>query len=347
VSTRRRIARWIGIALAGVVIVLWLLWTAGTVLFSNLQPEGLRQGLTVAYLLAIAVAPWFLRPRRRALAVVMTVGGVLTVVYALIRPSNDREWIPEVAVEATADVEGSKVTVRGVRNFRYRSETDFDVVWEDRSYDLDDLRTLDLFMSFWGPIDYCHTIVSFGFEGGEHLAASVEVRKEVGETYSTFGGLFKMFELSYVFSDERDVIGVRTNHREEDVYLYRLRADPDRLRELFLAYVHFANDLAERPQFYGVIENSCGVNIVHRVAETGQVRWSKTEALLNGYWDRLLYEAGALDRSLPFEELRTKSRINPRAQEAGKGADFSARVRAGLPEAPRAPHPEDGAGENG
>jgi len=327
-----RWVRWSRGALPGAVLGPWLAWSVLTLWYANLQPAALRQGLALAYLAWLAFALWRFRGRR--LVVLSSSGALVTLAYFLTFPSNERDWLPEVAVTATAEVQGSRATVHGVRNFRYRGEDDYDVVWEDRTYDLDRLRTLDLFMSFWGPLDYCHTIVSFGFEGGEQLAASVEVRKERGESYSTLGGAFRMFELAYVFADERDVIAVRTNHRHEDVYLYRLRTDPERLRELFLSYLDHANALAARPEFYGIVRNSCGVNILQRAADTGLVPWSGTEALLNGHWDRLLYERGAIDRGLPFEELRARSLVNPAAQADGASPAFSERIRAGLPPAP-------------
>ncbi len=223
------------------------------------------------------------------------------------------------------------MTVRGVRNFRYRSETDYDERWEDRTYDLSKLRSLDLFMIYWGPVEYCHTILAFDFEGGEPLAVSVETRKEKGEGFSTFGGFFKQFELIYIFGDERDLIGLRTNHRKEEVYLYRVRTMPGLPRELFLDYVRFADDLARRPQYYDTIRSSCGVNILDRVHEAGLTVFTGRDRLLNGLWDRHLYRLGGLDRSLPFEDLRAKSRINERAQAAGDSPDFSGRIREGLP----------------
>jgi len=321
--------------LAGVALVLWFLWTALTLVFSNLASAGLRQGLAGGYVLLLALVLLRLRPRRRAVLAALGCSLVVALAYFSERPSNEREWQPDVAVTPSATIEGDRVTVRGVRNFRYRSESDFDQRWEERSYDLSKLRTLDLVMSYWGPVDYCHTLVSFGFEGGEQLAVSVETRKEVGESFSTYAGFFKRFELIYVFADERDVIGVRTNFRGEHVYLYRLRARPDRLRELLLSYIEHANRLAEEPEFYGVIANSCGVNILHRVAETGAGNvFVGRDALLNGFWDRHLYERGALDTHVPFEQLREASLIDARAQAAGDSPDFSRAIRVGLPEAP-------------
>jgi hypothetical protein len=320
--------------LAAVALAGWFAWTALTIWFSNLDRAWLRELLCGAYVLSLVVALYVRRPLRRGVRLALVLSLPVALVYVLTQPSNEREWQPDVAVAATVDVDGERVTVTGVRNFRYKSESDFEPRWEVRSYDLGRLRSLDLLMSYWGPVDYCHTFVSFGFEGGEQLAASVETRKEVGESYSTWAGFFKRFELLYVFGDERDLIGVRTNHRGENVYLYRLRVRPDRLRELFLSYVDFANGLAREPQFYGVIRNSCGVNILHRVAETGRTVFAGRDALLNGYWDRHLYEQGALDRNLPFDVLRERSRIDDRARAAGDSSEFSRLIRAGLPPPP-------------
>lgn len=328
-----KVLRFLRRALVVLSVLLWLTWTALTLLFANLQPEALRQGLAAAYVVWLAVAAFGLPAARRRPAVLLS-GALVNLLYLVQLPSNDRAWAPELAVAATADIQGDRVVVHGVRNFHYRTEQDFDVLWEDRTYDLSKLRTLDLMMSYWGPVDYCHTLLSFGFEGGEHLAVSVEARKERGEEFSTFGGLFKMFELSYIFADESDVIGLRTTQRREDVYLYRLRAEPERLRALFLAYLTFANDLAREPEYYGVLENSCGVNILHRIDDIGLAHWVGTEALLNGYWDMHLYASGAIHQGLPFEDLRALSLINERGREAQGAADFSARIRAGLPTAP-------------
>ena len=68
--------------------------------------------------------------------------------------------------------------------------------------------------------------MSWEFADGQHLAISIETRKERGEEYSAVRGFFRQYELYYVVADERDVIGVRTNYRGEDVYLYRLKTPP-------------------------------------------------------------------------------------------------------------------------
>ena len=161
-----------------------------------------------------------------------------------IRPSNDRDWQPDVARTPTAERQGSVVTVRDVRDFDYRTETDFTERWEERRYDLDRVVGLDLFVFYWGPTLYAHTILSWDFEGSPPLAASIETRKEKGESYSAVLGFFRQFELVYVLADERDVIRLRTNFRGERVFLYRLDTSRAGARALLEQYLSEANALA-------------------------------------------------------------------------------------------------------
>ena len=80
--------------------------------------------------------------------------------------------------------------------------------------------------SYWMGPAIAHIFLSFAFAGGDHLAVSIETRKEKGEGYSTVNGFFRQYELYYVVADERDVIGLRTNYRQdppEQVYVFRLQ----------------------------------------------------------------------------------------------------------------------------
>jgi hypothetical protein len=53
--------------------------------------------------------------------------------------------------------------------------------------------------------------------------------------------------------------------------------------------------------------------------------------LLSGYAPLYTYERGRLDTSLPFEELKRRSHVNAAARAADQAADFSQRIRTGLP----------------
>jgi hypothetical protein len=276
-------------------------------------------------------------PRRGALYACLAFAGLLAW-WLSLEPSNDRVWEASVAHPPRAIVEGDLVRLENVRNFHYRSETDFDEVWETRTYDLSKLRGVDMFLSYWGSPWIAHTIVSWEFEGGEHLAVSIETRKEAHESYSAVLGFFRQFELYYVASDERDVIGVRTNHRGEEVYLYRLSTPVEEARAVLLDYVAEMNRLAERPRWYNALTHNCTTAIRQHVKQVSPGRPWNWRILVNGRIDELGYQRGTIDTSLPFEELRRRSQIVEAAQEAGAAPDFSSRIRHGLPGA-RGPDP--------
>jgi hypothetical protein len=254
--------------------------------------------------------------------------------WACIPASHDRPWRPEVAVLPRAVIDDDRVRLSGFRNFSYRSAGDFDARYEQREVSLAHLVSVDLFVSYWkvGPV--AHTFVSFTFDDGTPpVCVSIEARPEVGERFNVLATLFKQYELIYVVGDERDLVRVRTEHRGEEVFLYRTRVTPEGARRLFRVYLDRINELADRPEWYHLLKNNCTLNIVRharRAAGAGRARFDY-RYLLNGLIDRYLYGEGVIDTSLGFEELRRRSHINDTAHAAGDAEDFSARVRASLP----------------
>jgi hypothetical protein len=229
-------------------------------------------------------------------------------------------------------VEGDTLRVHNVRNFDYRSETDFTERWEDRTYDLAKLQGMDIFISYWGSPYIAHPVISWDFGDGEHLAFSIETRKERGEEYSAIRGFFREYELVYIAADERDLVRLRTNYRGEDVYLYRVRVAPGVPRALLLAYVEHANDLAAQPQFYNAAIDNCTTGIRVNSQVIGAAQPWDYRILVNGLGDQMLYERGRIDTSMPFEELKAASLIVEKAKAADQASDFSQRIREGLPQ---------------
>jgi hypothetical protein len=277
------------------------------------------------------------KPRRRAYATFLALFALVLVWWLSLAPSNQRDWQPDVARLPTADIQCDTITIHNVRDFAYRSETDFTEHWETRSYDLSKLRGLDLFLIYWGSPNIAHTILSWDFDDGQHLAISIETRKETGESYSAVRGFFRQYELYYVVADERDVVALRTNHRNEDVYLYPLRTPPARARAILLDYLKGINRLAERPKWYNALSTNCTTTIRLHVADVvagvpHDWRW-----LANGHLDELLYEKGVVNRELPFAEFKQRSYINPKAQAVPLDDNFSAAIRKGLPARPPPP----------
>ena len=251
--------------------------------------------------------------------------------WLLLAPSNDRDWVADVRELPRAEIDGDRLVIHNVRNFDYRSETDFTERWETREYDLRDLQGVDLFMSYWGSPTIAHTIASWDFGDGRPLAISIETRKEEGESYSAVLGFFRQFELYYVIADERDVVRVRTNFRGETVRLYRTTASADMARAILLDYLAEINALVEDPAWYNAATHNCTTTIRHHVRHVAQGAPFDYRILVNGRLDELGYERGNVDTSLPFEELRLRSEITERAIAAGNSDAFSELIRVGLP----------------
>jgi hypothetical protein len=269
------------------------------------------------------------RQRRVSVAAIVLFLGVV-VWWISIAPSHDRNWRSEVAVMPRAVIEGDRVRITGVRNFEYRSTYEFTVRYEEREVQLSHLTALDFYASYWseGPIG--HTFLSFIFDNAPPLCISIETRPEVGEGFNPIASLFKQFELIYVVGEERDIVGVRTNYRHETVYLYRLNTSADNARRLLLINLKRINELADRPEFYHLLTNSCTINIVRYANAAGREGRFDFRHLLNGLIDSYLYHSGRVDTT-PYEELRRRSLINVAAQAADAAPDFSQRIRVSLP----------------
>lgn len=315
----------VSVVLIGVAWGAAALWIDGPA--SRVVAGLLAGGFAIASILALAL----LRPRRRGLLVAIALFAAVVGWWLAIPASNDRAWIADVARPARATIDGSQVTIENVRNFEYRSDTDFTEHWETRHYDLDDLVGVDLFLSFWGPTLIAHTIVAWEFTNAPPLAISIETRKEQGEEYSAVLGFFRQYELYYVVADERDLVRVRTNVRGEEVFVYRLKMPVARARELLLSYLKTVNELAAEPDWYNAFTHNCTTTIRHHVLDVGGANPWNWRILANGRLDEMLYERGNVDTSLPFAEFRTRSDVTAKAKAADADPAFSQRIRDGVP----------------
>ena len=324
-----RLVRWIGLTLVGLVVILLTAWCAGALYFSH--PGGPRMGAILAITFPVAVLLAFLLlPRRgRTLAGFLVACAVVIAWWTFIPATNERDWQTDVSVAPWVTQDGDLVTVHGVRNFEYRTETDFTPRWEDRTYDLRQLDSGDLIAVYWAGKAIAHVMVSFGFAGRDYLAVSIETRKARGQSYSTLAGIYKQYELVYVAGDERDLIGLRTSYRkpQEDVYVYRVQTSRENLRRLFLDYMKGMNDIREHPQFYNTLTTNCTTTVLLHTRVNQAPPWS-WKILLSGYVPDYAYELGRLDQRVPFAELERQARVNDRAHGYERSPDFAQRIRA-------------------
>jgi hypothetical protein len=307
--------------------------TLALLYFDHVNPAH-REGLALAYAVASLLAMIGLmlrRWRRRAVGGFFALFAVLLACWFSTQPSNNRDWQADNAVLPYASFEGDQITVHNIRNFDYRTETDYTPAYYDRTFNLSQLDSVDLAAVYWMGPQIAHVFVSFGFADGHHLAVSIEARKEKGEGYSTVQGFFRQYELYYVVADERDVIRLRTNYRKnppEEVYLFRPKSDPEGRRRFFLDYLRKINALKEHAEWYNSLTTNCTSNIwLHSRVNPGHLPYS-WKILVSGHVPEYLYEKGRLDTSVPFEELMRRGHANERAHAADKAEDFSQRIRA-------------------
>jgi hypothetical protein len=325
-----RVFGWLAKAIWMLCQVLLITWCALAIYYSNLPWSVLRLGAAVCFAAVAIWVVWISRLPRKSLIFFALCLGVI-VWWILIPPSHDRPWRPDVAIMPRVVVDGDRVRITGVRDFDYRSLNDFNVHYEDREVQLSHLTGLDFFVSYWSEGLVGHTFLSFIFDNAPPLSISIETRPEVGEGFNPIASLFKQFELIYVVGNERDLVRVRTNYRKETVYLYRLNSSPEQVRRLLLVYLERINELADRPEFYHLLSNSCTINIIRYANAAGRAGSFDIRHLLNGLIDSYLYHSGRVDTTLPFDELRRRSLINAVAQAADNAPDFSERIRASLP----------------
>lgn len=251
------------------------------------------------------------------------------ILILVIRPSNRRDWSPDTERTASAIFIDDSVQIKNVRNARYRSTSDFDVRWENRTYDLRKLESawfvVEPFSDWRGP---AHTFLSFGFGNDEYIAISVEIRKEKGESFSPVGGLLRQYELIYVIGDERDLIGLRANYRHDNVYLYKVKATPEKTRELFVSMLERASQVAQHPEFYNTLTNTCTTNIVEHinVIAPGSIPFSY-KTLLPAYSDELAFDLDLIDTKLSRNQFRAAHQINAQAKLHADSPDFSKAIR--------------------
>jgi len=325
--------KFFGILFLSIIIVCMTAWASLAIFYSNLAEETTRTNIAIAYAACTIAAFLFIKKRAWTLIGYLIVFCLIVAWWLNIKPSNDRNWQPDVAVLHYAIIQDNQITIRNIRNLTYRTETDFDAHYYDKTFDLNALDSVDLIAVYWMGDAIAHIMMSFGFQGKDFVAFSIETRKEKGEGYSTIKGFFKQYELIYIVGDERDLIRVRTDYRnpQEDVYLYRIRFNRDRAQKLFMEYIRQINDMKKKPVWYNTFTTNCTTNIVMHIKTFTQNIHYNWKILLSGYTPQYAYERGALDTRLPFDELKKLSHINPKAHIIGNDPEFSKKIRDGLP----------------
>ena len=323
------LGRWALVFLVALVVLYFLgmIWHDGPG-----TSGGISNALLSVLWLGLGIFFWRkYRTRKKRLILCAAALVVILIPRMFVQPSNDRDWSPEFAKTGSSTREGDVVTLKNVRNFSYTREGDMTERWETRTVHLSNLKSMDLFHTTFGAGRIAHPLLSFDFGPDGRICLTVETRRERTEKFSVVGGLYKMFELQYLFTTEEDSVRLRASVRDEPVYMYRIDLPLDEVRALFLSATAVQNDLAEKPRFYHIMYSNCTTSLRERLPQNQRGKFD-IRMLVNGMLDEYLYEKGKFKTDdLPFSELRKRVYINPVAQDAHDSAEFSRIIREGRP----------------
>lgn len=243
--------------------------------------------------------------------------------------SNDRLWTADQEHFPEIKIKNNMITINNFRHSHYRSQTDFDARWKSTSVDLNQLVSVDFLVEHFSVIEgIAHTFLTFGFEDGNHIAISVEIRKEIGEYYSPVAALFRRYELIYVIGDERDLIGMRTEHRKNPVYLFPIKASKEEIQTLFLSMLDKAHELESQPQYYNTLFNTCATNIVQHLNKNFglEMGWDMRISF-PGHSAELAYELDLINTKKSLKDAKTQFKIKKNHPIIDDGKKWSQLIR--------------------
>lgn len=250
----------------------------------------------------------------------------------LKKPSNNRNWAEEVAIMPEPTFTGDVLTIKHVRDWRYDSNGPISKQYIDRTYSLNDLEKVWFLVEpFSGWDGIAHTYFVFDFKNQEPLSLSVESRREKGVGFSPFIGLFRAYDLIYLWGTEQDFTTGRVLYQKNDVYMYPLKTSKEFNQKLIINLAEKTSDLLVHPQFYDTITDNCTSTLADRanLAKKDAVPFHYAR-ILTGYSGKLVYDLGYIDNSLPYEEIKAKYKITEKVKNLHTQDNFSQLLRETL-----------------
>lgn len=333
-APRYSVLRWLkglGAVLGHCLALVGIAWAGGALRFDLPAQENSRLVIAAVWLVGALVLWCVVRPRWQARLFVVLGFALILVWWLRLTPRQDRDWKPNVAMLGSAEVEGDRLVLHNVRNFDYRTPSDFETRWEIRSFNLRNLRAMDLFLGHARSGWTAQPVFSFDFGDEGRVCFSMQTRQEMGESYSLPGSLYRRYEKIVVMADERDLVRALPNERAtEQVWLYRLKLPPSEARTRLLELVAEVNRLHDTPAWYNAIAVNTRTSTLAQRPGAERLPWDP-RLFFNAHLDSLLASAGVLDSNVPFDQLKEKSQITDRIRETDKESGFSTKLRTGLP----------------
>lgn len=258
--------------------------------------------------------------------------------FMISQPSNNRDWEIGFDVPANISIKDNEVSVKNVRNFGFENKKINSFKYLSKTYNAQDLETvwfvfepfkIEPFTSFDGV---AHTYFVFDFKNNEPVAVSVEARREKGETYDAFKGLFNKFELKYVWATEPDMTGGRVVVQNNKLYMYPLQISSEAKQKLFIEMAKRTQDLEKNPRFYNTLLSNC-TNELAKAANKIKKNFLPPHIALifPGYSISYLYDLKVIPTNTSLKELPSKYYISDLVGKFYGQKDFSRQIRENLP----------------
>lgn len=244
-------------------------------------------------------------------------------------PSFNRDWEPSDAILPTIAWSGDIVNIDNIRDFEWKTSTEFTPRYQKWSYNLNEIEWVNYIITPFSDRDGpAHTMLSFTFSWGKHIVISGEIRKERGESFDAVRGILNQYELAYVVASEDDIIKLRTNYRKNEVIIYPIKTEKEKIQLLFRSMLIRADKLTKEPEFYNTLWNNCTTSILTHANALRKNKLSGGQYIvLPSHSDEVIYEAGLIDTKFSLPEARKYYRIDELARSLTNEMNFSTLIR--------------------
>lgn len=273
----------------------------------------------------------------------ITIAAYHTLLTKLTEPKNNRGWTIDQKILSEVNIASSTpelIEINNIKNFSYLNNDEKQKVpnYYSDTFIYNNLKDVWFFQNdFVEPLG-AHTFLTFEFEDGKYLSFSPEIRKEIGESYNPFFGLFRHYELHYMLVSERDILTLRADLREPPVFMYKLKLSRNEKINLFKNVLVRADKINKEPEFYNTYNNACTTNIAthlnnildenRKFPNTFPTNW---KIILPKYSDKFLYDHDLIDTGFTFSEIKSSAKINQKVKDAIKNnlnnVEFSQFIR--------------------
>lgn len=274
---------------------------------------------------------------------VRRLGGVLAVIVVLLAavwlimpPSHDRDWQAFHSREPFA-TETVPALLSEIRDWSYAEDGSVtEQRWITAELDPRDLVRVWFLVEPFTDIDaVAHTMLSFEFSDGSAYVASVEARREKGETYQPIrAGLFPTYEYLVVWATERDMYANTVYWSKGELLMYPLDLTEAQAGAVLGGMLELTSEVALRPRWYNTFFSNCTNVLARTVNNLSPGALPRAAAwYLPGYSDRYLYDLGYVAGAGTFAEVEARAQATDAVKAAlpGPADGFAARLRSALP----------------